>query len=670
MLRPSFPRVASVLAVGVLVAVAGAVVGGSAGWLWASSREPAYASTATLMVTIPSADAQTELDAVRGKQVLAPTFAAIAVTPATVGQVAGQLGLGSETDAILRSANARAEPGGVTIAITARYRTPSVAAAIANGLATRLIEQTSPAGGAGGTLTVMLPATPATAPESPAIPLDTALGGIAGAQLAIAIWLYRRRPRDGPSRAREPRLDFDEMPGIRLGLSLGAALFASIAIDVPGSVTLGLAVMSVAASAAFPGAGFTIVAILLPQQEPAVLGALGLKLPIIAAIAYGLLARLIAARRLPSIDTGRAMLFGCLGLAFVSAIPLLNGFEGDRAVASAARFLQFGDGLALILLAAHYFSTHDARPYLATLVVSASIAASLAILQVASVAGVWPFVHGLYAAPDALNAARVTGPFQNPNYFGLFLGMAIVLATGLAWVEPRYRRLMAPLLVVLLVALASTLSRGSLTAAALGLLTLVWFRNRRLAAAMGVLLAFGILVAYPFLVDTRLDRSATGGLAAGQAGLSESDQQRFESVLAGLSMVGIDPAFGVGFGQYEYVSARFVGSSPATSAHNQYLKILAEQGLVGAAVLGAAAIALGIRVRRSVSSMRRSVIAMLVVYLVGGFVLEPLTTLQTSGILAIVLGAILAEAPGPEVLPDRLPVERPAVARLVPQEST
>ena len=61
----------------------------------------------------------------------------------------------------------------------------------------------------------------------------------------------------------------------------------------------------------------------------------------------------------------------------------------------------------------------------------------------------------------------------------------------------------------------------------------------------------------------------------------------------------LDPLLGVGFGQYEYVSPRFVGNSFATSAHNQYLKILAEQGLVGTAFYVAAVVALLVAMRRS-----------------------------------------------------------------------
>ena len=78
---------------------------------------------------------------------------------------------------------------------------------------------------------------------------------------------------------------------------------------------------------------------------------------------------------------------------------------------------------------------------------------------------------------------------------------------------------------------------------------------------------WGLVVA-PLLVDARLGEATAAATAAAQQGLSESDQQRFESVAAGSSLFLLDPLFGVGFGQYEFVSPRFVGNSFATSAHN------------------------------------------------------------------------------------------------------
>ena len=89
------------------------------------------------------------------------------------------------------------------------------------------------------------------------------------------------------------------------------------------------------------------------------------------------------------------------------------------------------------------------------------------------------------------------------------------------------------------------------------------------------------------------------------------------------------------------MSPRFVGNSFATSAHNQYLKILAEQGIVGMLLYVAAAAALLIAMRRSGSPWRQTSIAMLAVYAVSGLFLEPLTTFQTSGVLWLVLGVVL-----------------------------
>ena len=49
------------------------------------------------------------------------------------------------------------------------------------------------------------------------------------------------------------------------------------------------------------------------------------------------------------------------------------------------------------------------------------------------------------------------------------------------------------------------------------------------------------------------------------------------------------PVFGVGFGTFQFVSPSFlVGAAPdSTFSHNQYLNVLAEQGIVGAVIVAA-----------------------------------------------------------------------------------
>jgi O-antigen ligase/capsular polysaccharide biosynthesis protein len=670
-------RPTAVVAVGILAL--GLVIGALVGAAWGSTRPPSYAATATLMVALPGNEGTDELDSLRGRAVLAPVFATIAVTPDAVGRVTDELGIGDDAAAVLAETNARAEEGSAELSITARYHDASLAAAIANDLAADLIARTG--GTATGTLLQIGRATPPETADRPATALAVAIGGIVGLAVAAGVvvaWTADGRRRDvavpasgvaagveghTTGSAAEPAPATDARD-ILLGALLGIGVLVAMALQLPGPLALGASALAVGAAALLPGAGFAALIVLLPHQEPEILGAIGVKLPILLALGYGLAVRMLARREVPRVGLGVLTIAGLLGIAFVSAVPAINGLEGDRAVASAARFLQFADGLILLVLAAVYFRRRDAVPFVVLTLLSVTFACLMAVFQLVAGNEPIPLLTGLYVGGLGQGLERVVGPFFNPNYFGLFAGLGVVLAIGVAVEAPRHRRLALLCLPILALAVMGTLSRGGVAATGVGILAWLWFRNRQLALVIGAAAVVAGLVVTPLLVQARLDASNAAAVAAAQAGISDSDQERFESVAAGTSLFLLDPVFGVGFGQYEYVSPRFVGNSFATSAHNQYLKILAEQGMVGTALYVVGAAALLVAMRGSGSRWRRTAIAMLAVYAVSGLFLEPLTTFQTSGVLWLVLGIVVA---GPAVEPRPIGVAARAAALRIAQ---
>ena len=133
---------------------------------------------------------------------------------------------------------------------------------------------------------------------------------------------------------------------------------------------------------------------------------------------------------------------------------------------------------------------------------------------------------------------------------------------------------------------------------------------------MRTALVVAVPEAEPLVGAARSHAGQQRALAAGADAVVELDTDDVDELAArlGAAVDGpvdlvLDPLFGVGFGQYEYVSPRFVGNSFATSAHNQYLKILAEQGILGTLLYVAAAAALLIAMRRSGSPWRQTAIA-------------------------------------------------------------
>ena len=482
------------------------------------------------------------------------------------------------------------------------------------------------------------------------MPLGVAIGAVVGLALAaVAVGLWsdtRRRAASAPDAARPVAADrpADSTSDLALGAILGLAVLAVMALQLPSYLALAVSGLAVLTAAVLPPAGLAALIVLLPHQEPEILGAIGVKLPILAALGYGVGIRALAARDVPRPGIGVVAAIGLLGIAFVSAIPAINGLAGERAVAAASRLLPFAAGILLLVIAGWYFRRRDPAPFMVLTLLSVTLASALALLQLVAGDEPIPLIRGLYVEGAAQGLARVTGPFLNPNYFGLFGGLGVVLALGIAVELPQHRRLALLCLPILGLAVLGTLSRGAIAATGVGVLTWLWFRNRQLALLAGAAAVVAGLVVTPLLVGARLDSPTAAAAAEAQAGISSSDQERLESVAAGTQLFLLDPLFGVGFGQYEFVSPRFVGNSFATAAHNQYLKILAEQGIVGMTLYLAGAAALLVAMRRSGSRWRQTAIAMLAVYAVSGLFLEPLTTFQTSGVLWLVLGVVVGRA--------------------------
>ena len=128
---PSFVRVdgpSTLRALGVLVV--GLLIGAAVGLAWSATRAPSYASTAVLMVAIPSRRAATSWTPCAAGRPSPRRSRTIAVTPDAVARVTDALGIPDEAASVLAAANARVEQGSTEVSITARHADPVTAAAI------------------------------------------------------------------------------------------------------------------------------------------------------------------------------------------------------------------------------------------------------------------------------------------------------------------------------------------------------------------------------------------------------------------------------------------------------------------------------------------------------------------------------------------------------------
>ena len=300
-------------------------------------------------------------------------------------------------------------------------------------------------------------------------------------------------------------------------------------------------------------------------------------------------------------------------------------------------------------------------PALVAYLVSFVVVAGVGILHFAR-PGILDSLDLAWMVSPFATASRATGAIPNANFMGFFIGMGLAwLIIIMAWYVWHGR--MEPVVAAVvpasvgIVALLLTLSRTSIAAAGLG----VVFAATRLSfkAAAGMLLAGALvaLLAYPVFVNLRLGQTFGSAGSAGQAALAGSDDLRAGQAVAAFHAFVDSPILGHGFGTFTALSPKYTHQSVLTSAHNAYLKLAAEQGVVGLGLFLAflAAIAVPLwRARPGPWTAGLAVIGVIAVFSLTG---DSLSTAQAIASGFVVLAAMLVAADA-----DRDPFARSEVA--------
>jgi O-antigen ligase len=425
-----------------------------------------------------------------------------------------------------------------------------------------------------------------------------------------------------------------------LGLLIGAGLLVGMAFGV-GAITLTAFAVAVVAAIVNPAVGLVTLAFMAPLKSPLGLPQPGLDALLVVAVLAGCLYRLPIER--PKLSLGAPLLFllAFVLYAFVQQLPqMVSGYSGDEGHLVSSLFLQLLICVGTVMAAGIVLLGRRPYPFLAALLVSASLAASLAIL--ANGPSVGPQLANLLGQASDV---RAIGPFGNPNSFGQFLASALTL-TAACLVSSRSHLVRLGLVttgVVLLAGLALSLSRGGMVALFAGLVALVYARtrSRRLGiAAVAVGLAL-LLVVYPAFVEWRLVSQTGSALEAAKVSLAQSDEGRLSGAVAGLALFGSAPIFGVGFGQYSLFTVSLAGTTAPIAAHNWYMNVLGEEGLVGILIWLLLMIAVAARLPSRSQIPRTIGYAVGINFAVGSMFLEPPTSFQTSALTLIVLTAAL-----------------------------
>jgi len=175
----------------------------------------------------------------------------------------------------------------------------------------------------------------------------------------------------------------------------------------------------------------------------------------------------------------------------------------------------------------------------------------------------------------------VEGAFGDPNDLALCLVMLVPMAWALMVTETRwtYKTLSAGSVLILLMGILATQSRGALLGLGAVLFMVFLRSSRKTVTALVVVAALSVVAAaapsgsferFKSIKDYRQDESAMGRLNAWKAGLR---------------MFRDRPAFGVGAGVFEvaYGTRYKPAGTPAKwmAPHSSYVQVLAEAGLIG-----------------------------------------------------------------------------------------
>jgi O-antigen ligase len=204
----------------------------------------------------------------------------------------------------------------------------------------------------------------------------------------------------------------------------------------------------------------------------------------------------------------------------------------------------------------------------------------------------WGFAKAeIHLLASGVKGYRIAGPVGDANFFAQILIVVIPLALNRMMNEKKRWMKMAALfaLAVCLVAIVFTFSRGAFLALAVtGMFLIISLKPKKRYLALAFVL---VVVSIPFLPDAYKQRINTMvDLIPGVGRGVQTDvafRGRASEAKVALMMFADHPILGVGIGNYpihyqEY--SRLVNMDPRLtnrSAHNLYLQIAAETGIIG-----------------------------------------------------------------------------------------
>ncbi len=385
----------------------------------------------------------------------------------------------------------------------------------------------------------------------------------------------------------------------------------SVALLAAGGIALlplAWAGVFIAACAAFvlvvvqPLAGLLLIVFAVPFGSLLRLPVAGMNVGLADALVWSVLAAWgmrLAVRR------NMRLRFAWLGLALalllgVMLVSVLNAASMEHGVKELVKWLEM---LLLYFLVSHEL---DGR-WMRLLVAAMLLTGGLAALQ-----GIYQFLYRI--GPDAFvlfgRFMRAYGTFEQPNPYAGYLGLTLPMGLGVlvGSLTPRRQRIRGGWVllaggtsILMLAAMGMSWSRGAwlgLVAASASVAAVALFRARKrflLICVLTLLVAAGLLVCgfvrVPSSVALRVADLVPFLTIKDVRGMEVTDAnfsvlERMAHWQAALGMWADRPWLGVGIGNYDAVYGKYSlpgWDDPLGHAHNYYLNMGAETGLLGLA---------------------------------------------------------------------------------------